>query len=105
MIGLTIPIWVLFGLAVLADSVPVVGAMTLKEKAKNMKLSREYEKDKHRFIVRASHKYLFKVAQEQQLSLIVKEQLKDVRDYLTKVSSRLRELLAAEKNTMSAAQR
>ena len=37
------------------------------------------------------------MAQEQQLSLIVKEQLKDVHVYLTKVSSRLHELLAADK--------
>ena len=37
------------------------------------------------------------MAQEQQLSLLVKELLKDVHVYLTKVSSRLRELLAADK--------
>ena len=97
MIGLTSPIWVPFGLVGLAVSVPVVGVMTLKEKVTNMKRSRKYGKDKHRFIVRASQKYLCKVAQEQQLSLIVEEQLKDVHVYLTKVSSRLHELLAADK--------
>ena len=96
-IGLTSPIWVPFGLVGLAVSVPVVGVMTLKEKVTNMKRSRKYGKQKHRFIVRASQKYLCKVAQEQQLSLIVKEQLKDVHVYLTKVSSRLHELLAADK--------
>ena len=97
MIGLTSPIWVPFGLVGLAVSVPVVGVMTLKEKVTNMKRSRKYGKEKHRFIVRASQKYLCKVAQEQQLSLIVEEQLKDVHVYLTKVSSRLHELLAADK--------
>ena len=97
MIGLTSSIWVPFGLVGLAVSVPVVGVMTLTEKVTNMKRSRKYGKDKHRFIVRASQKYLCKVAQEQQLSLIVKEQLKDVHVYLTKVSSRLHELLAADK--------
>ena len=97
MMGLTSPIWVPFVLAALASSVPVFGVITLKEKVKNLKLSRKYGKDKHRFIVRASHEYLCEVAQEQQLSLIVKEQLKDVHVYLTKVSSRLHELLAADK--------
>ena len=97
MMGLTSPIWVPFVLAALASSVPVVGVMTLKEKVKNLKRSRKYGKDKRRFIVGASHKYLCKVVQEQQLSLIVKEQLKDVHVYLTKVSSRLHELLAADK--------
>ena len=97
MIGLTSPIWVPFGLVGLAVSVPVVGVMTLTEKVKNLKRSRKYGKDKHRFIVGASQKYLCKVAQEQQLSLIVEEQLKDVHVYLTKVSSRLHELLAADK--------
>ena len=97
MIGLTSSIWVPFGLVGLAVSAPVVGVMTLTEKVTNMKRSRKYGKDKHRFIVRASQKYLCKVAQEQQLSLIVKEQLKDVHVYLTKVSSRLHELLAADK--------
>ena len=42
--------------------------------------------------MQASHEYLCEVAQEQQLSL-----LKEVHVYLTKVSSRLRELLAADK--------
>ena len=97
MMGLTSPIWVPFVLAALASSVPVVGVMTLKEKVKNLKRSRKYGKDKRRFIVGASHKYLCKVVQEQQLSLIVKEKLKDVHLYLTKVSSRLHELLAADK--------
>ena len=68
-----------------------------KEKVKNMKRSRKYEKDKHSFTVQASHKNLFQVAQEQQLSFVVKEQVKNVNVYLTKVSSRLRKLLAADK--------
>ena len=37
------------------------------------------------------------MAQEQQLSFVVKEQVKNVNVYLMKVSSRLRKLLAADK--------
>ena len=70
---------------------------SIPEKVTNMKRSRKYEKDKHSFTVQASHKNLFQVAQEQQLSFVVKEQVKNVNVYLTKVSSRLRKLLAADK--------
>ena len=42
-------------------------------------------------------KNLYQVAQEQQLSFVVKEQVKNVNVYLMKVSSRLRKLLAADK--------
>ena len=97
MIGLASPIWVSIGLAATVCSVPVMGAIGLKEKLKNMKRSSKYEKGKHRFIVKASRKYLCKVAQEQQLWLLVEKELKDVQVYLTKVSSRLRELVVADK--------
>ena len=97
MIGLTSPISVSVGLAVLVGSVPLMGVMKLKEKARNFKRSREYERDKHSFIVQASREYLRNVAQEQQLWLFVEKELKDVQVYLKKVSSCLRELTAAEK--------
>ena len=97
MIGLKSPIWVPVGLAVLVGSFPLMGVMKLKEKATNFKRSREYERDKQSFIVQASREYLCNVAQEQQLWLFVEKELKDVQVYLTKVSSCLRELTAAEK--------
>ena len=54
MIGLTSPIWVPVGLAVLVGSVPFMGVIRLKEKVTNLKRSRKYEKDKQSFIVQAS---------------------------------------------------
>ena len=97
MIGLTSPIWVPVGLTILFGSIPVLGVTTTKEKVRNVKRSRKYSKDKHSFIVRASHKFLRKVTQEQQLSLLVKERLKDVPVSFKEGSSRLRELIAADK--------
>ena len=97
MIGLTSPIWVPVGLAVLVGSVPFMGVIRLKEKVTNLKRSRKYEKDKQSFIVQASREYLRKMVQEQQLWLFVEEELKDVKVYLTRASSCLRELIAADK--------
>ncbi|PFX11235.1 Inhibitor of nuclear factor kappa-B kinase subunit epsilon, partial [Stylophora pistillata] len=97
MIGVTSPIWVPVGLAVLVGSVPVIGAVSLTKKVANMIDSRKYEKDKLGFIVQASREYLCNVAKEQQLWLFVEEQLKDVRVYLTQVSSRLREFIDADR--------
>ena len=97
MIGLTSPIWVPVGLAVLVGSVPFMGIRRLKEKVTNWKCSRKYEKKKQSFIVQASREYLRSVAQEQQLWLFVEKELKDVKVYLTKVSSCLRELIVADK--------
>ena len=97
MIGLTSPIWVPVGLAVLVGSVPFMGIRRLKEKVTNWKCSRKYEKDKQSFIVQASREYLRSVAQEQQLWLFVEKELKDVKVYITKVSSCLRELIVADK--------
>ena len=97
MIGLTSPIWVPVGLTILFGSMPVLGVTTIKEKVRNVKLSRKYSNDKHSFIVRASHKFLRKVPQEQQFPLLVKERLKDVPVSFKEGSSRLRELIAADK--------
>ena len=69
MIGLTSPIWVPVGLAVLVGSVPFMGVIRLKEKVTNLKRSRKYEIDKLSFIVQASREYLRKMVQEQQLWL------------------------------------
>ena len=97
MIGLTSPIWAPVGLTILFGSMPVLGVTTIKEKVRNVKRSRKYSKDKHSFIVRASHKFLRKVPQEQQFPLLVKERLKDVPVSFKEGSSRLRELIAADK--------
>ena len=97
MIGLTSPIWVPVGLTILFGSMPVLGVTTIKEKVRNVKRSRKYSNDKHSFIVRASHKFLRKVPQEQQFPLLVKERLKDVPVSYKEGSSRLRELIAADK--------
>ena len=97
MIGLTSPIWVPVGLAVLVGSVPFMGVIRLQEKVTNLKRSRKYEKDKQSLIVQASREYLRKMVQEQQLWLFVEEELKDVKVYLTRASSCLRELIAADK--------
>ena len=97
MIGLTIPIWAPVGLTILFGSIPVLGVTTIKEKVRNVKRSRKYSKDKHSFIARASHKFLRKVPQEQQFPLLVKERLKDVPVSFKEGSSRLRELIAADK--------
>ena len=74
-----------------------MGVIGLKEKVTNLKRSRKYEKDKQSFIVQASREYLRKMVQEQQLWLFVEEELKDVKVYLTRASSCLRELIAADK--------
>ena len=97
MIGLTIPIWAPVGLTILFGSIPVLGVTTIKEKVRNVKRSSKYSKDKHSFIARASHKFLRKVPQEQQFPLLVKERLKDVPVSFKEGSSRLRELIAADK--------
>ena len=97
MIGLTIPIWAPVGVTILFGSIPVLGVTTIKEKVRNVKRSRKYSKDKHSFIARASHKFLRKVPQEQQFPLLVKERLKDVPVNFKEGSSRLRELIAADK--------
>ena len=97
MIGLTIPIWAPVGVTILFGSIPVLGVTTIKERVRNVKRSRKYSKDKHSFIARASHKFLRKVPQEQQFPLLVKERLKDVPVNFKEGSSRLRELIAADK--------
>ncbi|PFX33633.1 Serine/threonine-protein kinase ULK2 [Stylophora pistillata] len=93
LIGVTSPIWVPVSLVV----VPIFGVMTLKEKFKKRKDSTKYVKDQQGFIVKASREFLRHASKEQQLSSIVKEQLKDAQDHLTRASSRLRELTAAYK--------
>ena len=75
-IGVTSPIWVPVGLAVLIASVPVVGVMAVKEKYKTWNETREYEKDKSGFMAKVSKEYLTEAAEEQNLRPYVVEQLK-----------------------------
>ena len=96
-IGVTSPIWVPVGLVVLIVSVPVVGAMAVKEKYQNWSKTREYEKDKSGFMVKASKEYLTEVAEEQNLRSYVVEQLKECQVCLRQVVARIPELIAADK--------
>ena len=96
-IGVTSPIWVPVGLVVLIVSVPVVGAMTIKEKYENWSKTREYEKDKSGFMAKASKEYLIEAAEEQNLRSYVVEQLRECEVFLRQVVARIPELIAADK--------
>ena len=96
-IGVTSPIWVPVGLVVLIVSVPVVGAMTIKEKYENWSKTREYEKDKRGFMAKASKEYLIEAAEEQNLRSYVVEQLRECEVFLRQVVARIPELIAADK--------
>ena len=96
-IGVTSPIWVPVGLVVLIVSVPVVGAMAVKEKYENWNKTREYEKDKSGFMAKASKESLTEAAEEQNLRSYVVEQLKECQVCLSQVVARIPELIAADK--------
>ncbi len=96
-IGVTSPIWVPVGLIVLIVSVPVVGAMLIKEKLEDWSKTREYEKDKCGFMAKASKEYLTEAADEQNLRSYVVEQLKESQVCLKQVVARIPELIEAEK--------
>ena len=96
-IGVTSPIWVPVGLVVLIVSVPVVGAMAVKEKYEDWSKTREYEKDKSGFMAKASEEYLTEAAEEQNLRSFVVEQLKECQVCLKQVVARIPELIEADK--------
>ncbi|XP_078379645.1 uncharacterized protein LOC144662657 [Oculina patagonica] len=96
-IGATSPIWVPLGLIVLIVSVPVVGAMLIKEKFEDWSKTRGYEKDKCGFMAKASKEYLTEAADEQNLRSYVVEQLKESQVCLKQVVARIPELIEAEK--------
>jgi len=96
-IGVTSPIWVPVGLVVLIVSVPVVGAMAVKEKYEDWAKTREYEKDKSGFMAKASQEYLTEAAEEQNLRSYVVEQLKECEVCLRQVVARIPELIEADK--------
>lgn len=96
-IGVTSPIWVPVGLVVLIVSVPVVGAMAFKEKWEDWSKTREYEKDKCRFMAKASKEYLTEAVEEQNLRSYVTEQLKESQVCLRQVVARIPELIEADK--------
>lgn len=97
LIGVTSPIWVPVGLVVLIVSVPVVGAMAVKERLENWSKTREYEKDKSGFMAKASKQYLAEVTEEQNLRPFVVEQLKECQVCLKQVVARIPELIEADK--------
>ena len=96
-IGVTSPIWVPVGLVVLVVSVPVVGAIAVKEKLENWNKIRQYNKDKCAFMAKASQEYLNEVVEEQHLKLFVIEQLKEARVCLKQVLDRIPQLIEEDK--------
>ena len=93
----TSPIWVPVGLVVLLVSVPVVGAIAVKEKLKNWKKRRHYNKGKCVFMAKASKKHLNEAAEEQHLKSFVMEQLKKAQVCLEQVLDRIPQLIEADK--------
>ena len=96
-IGVTSPIWVPVGLVVLVVSVPVVGAMALKEKIENWNKTRQYNKDRCAFMAKASQEYLNESAEEQHLKSFVMEQLKEAQVCLKQVLDRIPQLIEEDK--------
>ena len=96
-IGVTSPIWVPVGLVVLVVSVPVVGAIAVKEKLENWNKIREYNKDKRTFMAKASQEYLNEAAEEQHLKSYVMEQLKEAQVCLKQVLERIPQLIEEDK--------
>ena len=96
-IGVTSPIWVPVGLVVLVVSVPVVGAIAVKEKLENWNKTRQYNKDKCAFMAKASQEYLNESAEEQHLKSFVMEQLKEAQVCLKQVLDRIPQLIEADK--------
>ena len=97
MIGVASPIWVPVGLVVSVVSVPVVGAIALKEKIKNTNKTRQYNKDRCAFMEKASQKYLNESAEEQHLKSFVMEQLKEAQVCLKQVLDRIPQLIEEDK--------
>ena len=96
-IGVTSPIWVPVGLVVLVVSVPVVGAIAVKEKLENWNKTRQYNKDKCAFMAKASREYLKETAEEQHLKSFVMEQLKEAQVCLKQVLDRIPQLIEEDK--------
>ena len=96
-IGVTSPIWVPVSLVVLIVSVPVVGALAVKEKYEDWNKTREYEKDKSGFMAKASKENLTEATQERNLRSYVEEQLKECQVCLRQVLARIPELIKADK--------
>ena len=96
-IGVASPIWVPVGLIVLVVSVPVVGAIALKEKIENWNKTRQYNKDRCAFMAKASQEYLNESAEEQHLKSFVMEQLKEAQVCLKQVLDRIPQLIEEDK--------
>ena len=96
-IGVTSPIWVPVGLVVLVVSVPVVGAIAVKEKMENWNKTRQYNQDKCAFMAKASLEFLDEAAEEELLELFVMEQLKEAQVFLKQVLDRIPQLIEEDK--------
>ena len=96
-IGVTSPIWVPVGLVILVVSVPIVGAVALKQKLEGWSKTRQYKKDKRGFMAKASQEYLRDVAEEKHLKSFVVQQLTEAQVCLRQVLDRIPELIEADK--------
>ena len=98
-IGVTSPIWVPVGFVAFLFSAPVIGTIAAKERFGNRSKTKEYKKDKCKFMAETSQEYLTKMADEQQVMSLVEEELKteklliqqkrlqqDLRDLYIKIS-------------------
>ncbi|XP_022797186.1 uncharacterized protein LOC111335523 isoform X1 [Stylophora pistillata] len=74
--GVTSPIWAPVAIVALLVSAPVIGTMAAKEKLDNRSKTKEYKKDKCKFMAKVSQEYLTKMADRQQVISLVEEQLK-----------------------------
>ncbi len=96
-IGVKSPISIPVGLVVLIVSVPVFGAMAVKEKWKDWGKRKQFEKDKFTFMAKASKKYISEAAEEKKVRSYVEKQLNGPQYYLDQVVARIPELIKADK--------
>ena len=75
-IGVTSPIWVPVGFVAFLFSAPVIGTIAAKERFGNRSKTKEYKKNKCKFMAETSQEYLTKMADEQQVMSLVEEELK-----------------------------
>ncbi len=77
--------------------VAALGSQAAMKKLEDLKKTREFKKDKCRFMAKASKEYLTEAAKKQNLRSYVEEQLKECQVYLKQVVTRIPELIEADK--------
>ena len=96
-IGVTSPIWFPVGLVVLVVSVPVLGAMAVKEKLEDWNKTRRYNRNKCAYMAKVSKEYLNDAVEEQLLKPFVMEQLREAQVCLDQVLDRIPQLIKEDK--------